>query len=270
MLVGVAATVAQAFSTMGASVVALPFAPSFALQLAIQFTALFIPSSAARVALCVRFFQKMGQSITAATAVGVVDSVAGFVVQVFLVLAILLSGLATLTLHIQIPGSADPTTGSEDQVLVALILVVLAAAGIAVAVEIRKVRAFIHDKREELMGVTRNLRSLRKVLELFAGNLVGQVLLAVVLGMCLRAFGQHASLADLILINTCVSLFAGLMPVPGGMGVAEAALTTGLVAIGIPEDIAVSTAIVYRLVTFYLPPAWGWFGLRWLRVSDRV
>ena len=142
--------------------------------------------------------------------------------------------------------------------------------GIAVAVEIKKVRASIHDRREGLRGVTRNLRSFHKVFELLAGNLVGQVLLAVALGMCLRAFGQQASLADLILVNTCVSLFAGLLPVPGGMGVAEAGLTTGLIAIGVSEDIAVSTAIVYRLVTFYLPPAWGWFGLRWLRVSDRV
>ena len=38
------------------------------------------------------------------------------------------------------------------------------------------------------------------------------------------------SFAGLVLVNTFVALFAGFMPVPGGMGVSEAALTAGLVA----------------------------------------
>jgi hypothetical protein len=39
------------------------------------------------------------------------------------------------------------------------------------------------------------------------------------------AFGYSASLAQLVLIYCFVSLFPGFMPVPGGVGVAEAAYT---------------------------------------------
>ena len=67
-----------------------------------------------------------------------------------------------------------------------------------------------------------------------------------------------------------MSLFAGLMPVPGGMGVAEAGFTVGLQAIGVPSAIAISTAITYRLVTFYLPPIWGAAAMRWLRRQQYV
>ena len=74
----------------------------------------------------------------------------------------------------------------------------------------------------------------------------------------LRAFGQEVDLADVIIINEVVALFAGLIPVPGGVGVTEAALTAGFVAIGVPEDIAFSAALSYRLCTFYLPPIWGY------------
>jgi len=91
------------------------------------------------------------------------------------------------------------------------------------------------------------------------------VLLAIILGMCLKAFGHTATLAQLILVNTFVSLFAGFMPVPGGMGVAEAGYTAGLEAVGIPSAVAMSTAIAFRLVTFYLPPIWGGYAMRWLR-----
>ncbi|MET0673396.1 MAG: lysylphosphatidylglycerol synthase domain-containing protein, partial [Microbacterium pygmaeum] len=70
--------------------------------------------------------------------------------------------------------------------------------------------------------------------------------------------------------NTAVSLFAGLMPVPGGMGVSEAGYTAGLQAIGVDSAVAMSTAIAFRLVTFYLPPIWGAFAMRWLRKSAYV
>ena len=72
-------------------------------------------------------------------------------------------------------------------------------------------------------------------------------------------------MAELILVNTFVSLFAGFMPVPGGVGVSEAALTAGLIAIGIQEAAATSTAIAFRMVTFYLPPLWGAFAMKWMK-----
>ena len=80
-----------------------------------------------------------------------------------------------------------------------------------------------------------------------------------------RAFGQEASFAELILVNTLVALFAGLMPIPGNIGVSEAALTYGLTALGIPQTAALSAAIVYRMATFYLPPIWGFLSMRYLR-----
>jgi uncharacterized membrane protein YbhN (UPF0104 family) len=54
------------------------------------------------------------------------------------------------------------------------------------------------------------------------------------------------------------------------VGVSEAALTLCLQAIGVPSAIAVSTAITFRLVTFYLPPIWGAAAMRWLRRHEYV
>jgi uncharacterized membrane protein YbhN (UPF0104 family) len=75
-------------------------------------------------------------------------------------------------------------------------------------------------------------------------------------------------MAQLLLVNTLASLFAGFMPVPGGMGVAEAAYTAGLVALGVPNAPAMSTAIAFRMVTYYLPPVWGAVAMRWLRAHS--
>jgi uncharacterized protein (TIRG00374 family) len=72
-------------------------------------------------------------------------------------------------------------------------------------------------------------------------------------------------LAQLLLINLVASALAGLIPVPGGVGAAEATLTAGLVAFGVDQSTAFAIAVTHRLCTNYLPPIWGYFSLQWLR-----
>jgi uncharacterized membrane protein YbhN (UPF0104 family) len=50
----------------------------------------------------------------------------------------------------------------------------------------------------------------------------------------------------------------------------EGALTAGLVAVGVPQAAALSAALMFRIVTFYLPPLWGGFAMRWLRRHEYV
>jgi uncharacterized protein (TIRG00374 family) len=73
------------------------------------------------------------------------------------------------------------------------------------------------------------------------------------------------NLATLLVVNVGASLLAGLIPVPGGVGAAEATLTAALVAVGVDESSAFAIAITQRLCTHYLPPLWGYFSLDWLR-----
>jgi uncharacterized protein (TIRG00374 family) len=65
--------------------------------------------------------------------------------------------------------------------------------------------------------------------------------------------------------HSSVSLLASFIPVPGGIGVVEFGLTAGLVAAGMSDESAFAAVILYRLSTFYIPPAWGFFAMRWLQ-----
>ena len=78
--------VAEAFSALGATTLPLRLVPVIALEFAIQFIALAVPSSAARVATNVRFFQRQGAPTAQALTIGLIDSVFGFVVQVLLLM----------------------------------------------------------------------------------------------------------------------------------------------------------------------------------------
>ncbi|MGZ5328105.1 MAG: lysylphosphatidylglycerol synthase domain-containing protein [Actinomycetota bacterium] len=272
----------QAFSTIGASREAVRYGPVLMLQYAIQFIQLAVPSSAARVALEIRFFQRMGIEVGGATSIGIIDGVSGFVVQSVMILVIMLSGLASLTLPSATTTSSTSRSSSSGSsfslwMLLVALLVIGAILGLAIP-RYRKIikeavpryRTMIRDQASEAAVALRVLRDPKKLAMLFGGNFVGQVMLAIILGLCLKAFGYSATLAELILVNTLVSMFAGFMPVPGGMGVAEAGFTAGLQAIGVPSAAAMSTAIAFRLVTFYIPPLWGGFAMRWLRRHDYV
>ena len=96
-------------------------------------------------------------------------------------------------------------------------------------------------------------------------NLLVQLLFSLTSYTILRAFGQDVGFADVVLVNVCVALFAGLMPVPGGVGVTEAALTAGYVAIGVDSASAMGAALCYRMITFYIPPCFGYFAMNALR-----
>jgi uncharacterized membrane protein YbhN (UPF0104 family) len=250
--------VAQSFGTLGATTLPLRLGPVLALEYAIQFIALAVPSSAARIAVNVRFFQRQGAPAAQALTIGLIDSVFGFVVQVLLLIVIVVSGLVTLDLSLD--GLNFDPTGK----LLVLVGILVVAAGV-VAFTVPKVRRPIAARIAEASPALAVIRSPIKLAGLLGGNFVAQFLLALILGATVLAFGQSATLAELLLTNTLVSLFSGVMPIPGGIGVSEAAIAFCLTAIGIPGATAAAIAIVFRLLTFYLPPIWGGFAMRWLR-----
>jgi len=268
-----------AFSTIGSTMAKLSYLPVLMLQYAIQFIALCLPATAARLALEVRFFQRFGIQPTPAVTMGMIDSFSGFIVQISLIILILVSNLPGFTTSVFGNSSSSTTDDSGRSTIAVVAVFAVLALIVTLAVpkfrrrllgNVPRIRSKVAEQREKAGDALSVVRHPRKVMTMVLGNLGAQVIQAVILGITLAAFGESAALSQLILINTAVSLFNGLMPVPGGMGVAEAGYTAGLQAVGIPAPIAMGTAIAYRLVTFYLPPLWGSVAMRWLRRHEYI
>jgi uncharacterized membrane protein YbhN (UPF0104 family) len=247
----------SAVSTMGSIRQPIPLGPLTTLQFAICYVNLAIPSTAARVAINIRFFQRIGVAPTAAVSAGVIDSISGFVVQIALFLSLFFAS----DLDLGFSADIDELDGLATIALIALIVIIAIVLVVLFvpAVRTRALRAL--GQVRAAVGV---LRSPTKLLQLFGGNLLSQIGFAIALGACVKAFGAEVPLSSLVLINTVVSLFAGLLPVPGGIGVSEAGLTLGLTRAGLPDETAFAIALAYRFASFYLPPIWGYFCYRWL------
>ena len=118
----------------------------------------------------------------------------------------------------------------------------------------------------ETWGALRILfREPRRAIMLFGGNFGTNLVLGITMWLMVRAYGEGISLATALVIVVFAMLLGGMAPVPGGVGVQETILTAGLVSAGIPADIAFAATIMYRVVTFLLPPIWGYFSLHWLQ-----
>jgi uncharacterized membrane protein YbhN (UPF0104 family) len=252
--------VAQAVSTLGAAPIPLPLGPVYALQLAISYVNLAIPTAAARIAVNIRFFQRQGVAPASAVATGALDGVSGFIVQATLLGSLLL--FSSMSLDLDVNG---PSSSALQIVAIVGVIVGLAVMVILIVPTLRRfVLGWIRRTAHEAFNVLRGLRSPRRVLMLFGGNLVAELLFAMALGLFVQAFGYSLALHELLFINMAVSLLAGLLPVPGGIGVAEGGLILGLTSFGMPQEAAFAAVMLYRFSTFYLPPIWGYFSLNWL------
>ena len=127
------------------------------------------------------------------------------------------------------------------------------AAGITLALREKWRQAIIGWIRRlatEALHAARGVHSPRWLGLLFGGNLATELLFAVSLLMIVRSFGYHVGPAEILFINISVSLLAGVMPVPAGIGVVEGGLAYGLVGAGMTEEAAFAAVLLYRLATF--------------------
>ena len=168
--------VPQAFSTIGATLRPMRLFPVLMLEYGIQFIALAVPSSAARVALEIRFFERVGVPAAGAVTIGMIDSVSGFIVQILLILIITISGLASLHLFGgSTSGAGASSSISWETIAIACGLVVLA---LVVALLVPRTRAFLRrfydglrDKAADGREALQVLRDPHKLAKLFVGNL---------------------------------------------------------------------------------------------------
>jgi uncharacterized membrane protein YbhN (UPF0104 family) len=255
----------QAVSTLGSIPVRLPFGPVYALQLATSYMNLALPSSIARMAVTVRFFQRQGVAPAVAVTSGAIDSFTGNVIQVLMLVLLLIFSSATLNLDVSAPDSS----GIKDLLLLLIGIAVVVVLAVVLSRPGRRAIAAARERIRrwwpQVRGTLSALRGSHKLAQLILGNLATEILFATALGMFTRGLGYPLSLADLLVVNLSVSLFSMFIPVPGGIGVVEGGLLVGLTAAGVPESAAFASIILYRITTFYLPPVWGWFALNWLR-----
>lgn len=234
----------------------LPFAPVVLLQSAKSYVGLILPSLAGRVAMDVRFLQKLGVPTAVAVAQGPIISFVGFLVEVALL------ALGAWAIGQELDSDELFELDSGGLLAIALVVVVVGVVVFAASPKLRN--KVLPPIRAGLSSVREVVSSPGRLGRIALGELLDRLVGALALAATLEAFGVDLPFAALVFVSVGTGLLAGLAPVPGGVGVAEATMTALLTGVGVPAETAFSVAIVFRLVTSYLPPVLGFFSTRWL------
>jgi uncharacterized protein (TIRG00374 family) len=263
LIVGQSQFLPQATATMFAVPAKLPFWPLVVLQTASQFLSLAVPSSAGRVAMNAAFLHKFGVSVTVAVAQGAIDGFSGFLVQAAIMLIVLLTGDVDLGLNID--------TSEVPWLVILVVLLVVVALVVLLFLRVRKLREkvapILRQAWGALLGV---LKEPARAFGLLGSNFVFWNLLGLTIWILLAAVGSPIDYGLALFVATGTSLLAGIMPVPGGVGVAEATMVSLLVTFGVDDSVAFAVTACYRIITFYLPALQGFFGARWLEKNDYI
>ncbi|MGW6587836.1 MULTISPECIES: lysylphosphatidylglycerol synthase transmembrane domain-containing protein [Streptomyces] len=253
--------VAAAMSLLGFVPERVSFLKTVQAQVAGSFVKIVAPAAVGGVALNTRFLQRAGVRPGLAVASVGASQLFGLGAHIML-----LALFGYLTGTEKTPDSLTPSRTVIAGLLTVAVLVLVVTA-------IPFLRKFVVTRVRSLFAgvVPRMLDVVQRPQKLLTG-IGGMLLLTGLFVLCLdasiRAFSgpdvpqlSYASIAVVFLAGNALGSAA---PTPGGMGAVEGALTLGLIAVGLPKEVAAPAVLLYRVMTLWLPVLPGWLAFNQL------
>lgn len=232
---------------------AVPYREALLVQVAASVITLVAPAGIGPAAINLRFLQKKNVATPAAIATVSVVQVGQFVVTIAL--------LVMLSLFTGDFGNLSLPSGTI-QIAIAIVMVVGGIVGGVPQLRrwvMAKIRPTISQVWPRLVWLfTHPTRLLLGAL----GSVLMSVAFIACFGFALKSFGYELPIITLAVTYLISNSVGSVVPSPGGIGPVEAALTGGLVIAGVPSSIAFSTAVLYRLFTFWGRVPIGWVALQ--------
>ncbi|GLW44621.1 membrane protein [Streptomyces sp. NBRC 14336] len=248
VLFSAASYFAAALSLLGFVPERVPFLRTVAAQVAGSFVKIVAPAAVGGVALNTRFLQRSGVRPGLAVASVGASQLFGLGCHILMLLAF---GYLT--------GTEKTPSLSPSRTVIAGLLTV--AVLVLVVTSVPFLRKFVVTRVRSLFAgvVPRMLDVLQRPQKLITG-IGGMLLLTACFVMCLdasiRAFGDEQtsiSIASVAVVFLAGNALGSAAPTPGGVGAVEATLTVGLIAVGLPSEVAAPAVLLFRLLTLWLP-----------------
>ena len=102
------------------------------------------------------------------------------------------------------------------------------------------------------------------------GNLLMNIGYVGAFWTAMIAMGGSLNFSTVAITYLTANAAGSFIPSPGGIGTVETALTSGLTVAGISSSVAIATALLYRLVTFYGRIPFGWLALKYIEKRDLI
>jgi glycosyltransferase 2 family protein len=235
---------------------------TFLAEVACSFVTLVTPAAVGGAALNVRYLRKADVAPADAVAsVGVAQVVALVLHLILLVIFAALTGASHAT-------SIRPPEWSY--------FVLAALAGVALIVfAVPAGRRLLLARLTPTLGqVIPRLLDLAqrpvKLAEGIGGTLLVTACYIACLAVCVHAFGGSLPFVAVAVVYLTGNAIGSAVPIPGGIGTVDAALSAGLTAAGLHGTVAFSSVLLFRTLTFWLPVPVGWTALNYLQRREAL
>ena len=249
--------VGAALSLSGFVLERLSFVRTFLVQVAGSFVTLVTPAAVGGVVLNIRYLRQAEVTpADAGASVGVAQVVAfGLHMMLLIIFAAVTGASQRHSLH------------PPDWLYIALAVL---AVGVLVLLAFPAGRRLIQSRVAPALGqaIPRLLDVAQRPAKLAEG-VGGALLLTAAYILCLaasvRALDGSAPIASIAVVYLTGSALGSVVPTPGGLGAVEVALTAGLTAAGLAGGTALSSVLLFRTLTFWLPVPLGWASMNYLQ-----
>lgn len=231
----------------------VPYREALLVQVAASVVTLVAPAGIGPAAINLRFLQKKNVSTPAAVATVSAMQVGQFVVTIAL--------LVVLSLFTGDFGNLSLPSGT---IQIALAIIVVVGGIVGGVPQLRrwvmaKIRPTVNQVWPRFVWLFTHPT---RILLGATGSMLMSVAFIACFGFALKSFGYELPIITLAVTYLISNSVGSVVPSPGGIGPVEAALTGGLVIAGVPSSIAFSTAVLYRLFTFWGRVPLGWVALQ--------
>ena len=253
--------VGSAVPLMALSPEKLRFGDTLIAQVAASIITVVAPAGVGPAALNLRYLRKRRVPTAAAVTTVTLMQISQALITIILLLLVMVS--AGSSLSVSLPYGT----------ILAVVAVVMLAVGVIVAVP--KVRRWIWAKIEptwqqvypRLLWIIGQPRRLAAVV---AGNLLMNIGYVGAFWTAMVAMGGSLNFSTVAITYLTANAAGSFIPSPGGIGTVETALTSGLTVAGVSSSVAIATALLYRLVTFYGRIPFGWLAMKYMEKKDLI
>ena len=253
--------VGSAVPLMALSPEKLRFGDTLIAQVAASIITVVAPAGVGPAALNLRYLRKRRVPTAAAVTTVTLMQISQALITIILLLLVMVS--AGSSLSVSLPYGT----------ILAVVAVVMLAVGVIMAVP--KVRRWIWAKIEptwqqvypRLLWIIGQPRRLAAVV---AGNLLMNIGYVGAFWTAMVAMGGSLNFSTVAITYLTANAAGSFIPSPGGIGTVETALTSGLTVAGVSSSVAIATALLYRLVTFYGRIPFGWLAMKYMERKDLI